>query len=261
MRKELFLKFLGGLLVGITIFGSGLYIGKISVSQEEPRTISLTATGEQEVLADTLVLGVKISAFAEDKKEALEKMTGITQDLFEGLKSLGIQEKDLSTRSLQIFPRYDRDCVVILEERLIYPPPSSPKCPKGISGYEASQVVYIKLSLNNQELVLGALQKIVETESVRLWSARFEAKNIEEIKEKARREALDIISRKKRLLKEELGIRFGKVLKYTEHETGSKPFPIIYYKENMEPEEFTRKIIAPEQKTLSVQVSITYELK
>ena len=261
MRKEIFLKLGASVVGGAFLLGLGVYIGKNVLSFREVRTISLSAKGEVELEADTLVLGVRVKGVALDQKTALRKLTESTKELFGALKELGIKEEQLSTRSLQVFPRYERDCVVIMQESLIYPPPKPPECPEKLKGYEASQTVYIKLPLREQDLVLRVLQTVTEREVASLWSASFEVEKIEDLKERARKKALDEILRKKSFLEKELGVRFGKVLRYTEKESGEYPFPIFYYKESMALEEFAQKVIAPERKTFSVQVTIIYELK
>ena len=206
-------------------------------------SVSFTGEGKISALPDVAILDLAIVTEAGTSKIAQDENSAKSERLTTFLKGQGIDEKDIKTTSYNIYPQYS------------YLSNGKPQ----ISGYQVNQGVKITVrDLNKRNAVLDG---VVTAGVNQINNFQLIVEKPEELKAKAREEAIKNAEAKAKELKEQLGIRLGRIINFSESGNG---FPVpIYYDKVMTAD--GRGGGGPDvpigENEIVINVTITYQIK
>jgi len=145
--------------------------------------------------------GVQLADVQNKNSEKMNKVA-------EFLKSFGVEEKDIKTTNYNLYPQYTYE---------------NNRIPQ-IMGYQISQTLSVKIK--QLDKVGEVMEKVVGMGVNQVNSLYFGVENDEEIKEQARKMAIDNAKEKAEKLAKELGIRLGKLTNFYENTSG---YPVPMY--------------------------------
>lgn len=169
--------------------------GKSSVE----RTITVTATGRVVAEPDLARITAGVVTEAETAREALSRNGESMRKLIAGLKSMGIDAKDIATSALQVEPRYTN--------------PREGQPPR-VNGYRViNQVSLVQRNLSR----LGeVLDQLVLLGANQMSGLAFEVSKAETLKDEARKDALANALRRAQLYAAAARAEVGHVLTISE---------------------------------------------
>jgi len=207
-------------------------------------TNTIAFSGEGKVFTKPDIAFVDFSVVTQGTriKDVQDANTKKMNKVITFLKDSGIDEKDIKTTNYNLYPQYTYE---------------NYKIPQ-IMGYQISQTLNIKI--RNLDKVGDILQGGVEVGINQVNSLYFGVENDEQLKEQARKMAIDDAKEKAKKLAKELGIKLGKLTNFYENVVGY-PVPMYSYKESgMGGGGATLDIQAGENEII-VSITLTYEVK
>ncbi|OGM02784.1 hypothetical protein A2115_01755 [Candidatus Woesebacteria bacterium GWA1_41_8] len=168
------------------------------VSKTASSELSVVGEGKVDVTPDTAYVDAGITINNEISVEAVQKkITDINNSIISEVKSLGVDEKNITTSDFSIMPNYQYD-----------------NGRNDISGYNGNATITIK----TQDL--GLVSKVVEGATKaganRIQSLRFAVDNPDKYREQAREQAIANAREQAQKIAQTLGIQLGKVTNFVE---------------------------------------------
>jgi len=205
----------------------------------EKRTISLSATGAVKTTPDKVDISTGVTTEGQTAREALTKNTDAMTKVVEGLKSAGIEPKDIQTTNFSVSPIYEQR----KQGQAAF-----------ITGYRVTNQVHI--IVHDTEKLGEILDKVVTLGANQIDSVRFEVSDLEQRKDDARRRAMRNAIRRATLYAQAGGAHLGDVLRINERVSGSGRNPTFQSRIAA-----TSAPIAPGQLELTVSVDVTWALR
>lgn len=234
-----------GFLILVVIYS--LFFGpakKYGDSLMPAKTINVSAEGKVTVSPDIAKLSFSVVSEGANPKLLAENNNKKMNAAIDFVKSQGIEEKDIKTTEYNLSPRYEYD----------------EKTKKTfISGYTLTQTVLVKVrDLNKVAEVLGGLPALGINQ---ISSISFDIDEPEKYLSEARNQAFDKAKEKAKAMAEKNGVKLGRVINFYEYQS-------IPYYQNMKALGMggaeaapTLPQIQPGSQEVTIQVSVTYEIK
>jgi uncharacterized protein len=230
------------LAVAALLFTAALVIagpGMAADDDKAERFVSVSATGSVVAVPDTAYITAGVLTEGDTAREALSRNNATTAKLIDGLKAAGIAAKDIQTSQLNVSPRYTQ----AKEGR-----------PATVSGYTVSNQVRVTVrdvkrlgEILDQAITLGANQ---------MHGIAFEVSTAEQLKDDARKLAMQNARRRADLYATAAGAQLGPVLRISEDVTDAgRPM--------LQKSRVALSAVPVEAgtQTLEVEVHVTYALK
>jgi hypothetical protein len=163
------------------------------------RTVTVTASARVAAEPDLARISAGVSTEAETARAALDRNSEAMKKLIAGMKSLGIDAKDIATSALQVEPRYTN--------------PRDGQPPR-INGYRVTNQV--SLVQRNLARLGEVLDQLVTLGANQIGGLSFEISKAETLKDDARREALANALRRAKLYAAAAGADVGPVVTIAE---------------------------------------------
>lgn len=180
------------------------FIGK---APREEHTVTVQGEGKVTVRPDVAETNMGMIAEGKTVAEAQQKNTEVMNKLLAGLKSIGIEDKDIQTANYTVSPLYDYTEGV-----------------QTLRGYGVSQDVRVKIrKVENANKVLGLAGEVGATN---VSGLQFTIDDRETYVNEAREKALADARAKAQNLANQLGVSMVRVVGYDENEAGSYPGPM-----------------------------------
>lgn len=170
-------------------------------------TITVSGTGKITAKPDVAVADLAITIEAPTADGAQQQANARSNAVVDYLKRSGVDEDDIRTSGYNIYPQYD-----YIEGR------------SRIRGYQVVQSIEVKI--RDLDKANAILDGVVSAGVNQVNNFRFEIDDPEALKDQARKEAIEDARRKAEQLKDDLGIRLGRVVGFNEDTLG---FPVPYY--------------------------------
>lgn len=235
----------------------------VSVSQKlntATTTNTVTFSGEGKVSAkpDVATLEFSIITEANASKVAQDDNSRKSQKVTDFLKKQGIEEKDIKTTLYNIFPKYSYPRPVIYNQSVpsIMPPEISDQ-PK-IVGYQVSQGFWVKV--RNFDKLSGVIDGLVANGVNNVNNLGFSIDEPEKLKSEARAKAIADAKGKANELKNQIGISLGKIINFSEN-TGGYPGPYYAEAKGMDGGGVAGPSLSPGENEITVNVTLTYQIK
>ena len=236
----------------------------VSISQKlntATTTNTVSFNGEGKVLAkpDIAIVEFSIITEAATSKAAQDDNSKKSQKVTEFLKKQGIEDKDVKTTSYNIYPKYSypRPIIYNQSESNMPVPPERSDQPK-IVGYQVSQSFQVKI--RDFDKLSGIVDGLVSVGVNNVNNLGFSVEDPEKLKAEARAKAIADAKKKADELKNQIGIKLGKIVNFTE---GYGGYPGIYYAEakGMGGGDASGPSLPPGENEISVNVTLTYQIK
>lgn len=223
-------------VAAILIAGFGL--ASSSLADDMKRTVTVSATASVEVKPDAASVMSGVTTEAETARAALEANSESMRNLIDGLKALGIAEKDIQTSHFSIEPRY--------ENRETDGPPQ-------LVGYRVNNSV--NLLVRDLSRLGEILDRMVSLGANRMHGLNFIVSNAETLKDEARRQAIANALRRAKLYAAAAGANVGDVVSISEDVAEVGPRPVF------RTAAMTAVPVEPGQESLEARVTVTWELE
>ncbi|MBF8280366.1 MAG: hypothetical protein HW383_139 [Candidatus Magasanikbacteria bacterium] len=205
---------------------------------------NVTISGEGKVTATPNIAYTDIGMVTEGKdvadsqKENSEKMNS----LIGGIKAAGVADADIQTSQYNIYPRYSYEAGK-----------------SRIDGYTVSQSVRVKIrDLTKINDILGLAGKYGANQ---VSGVQFTIDDPEMLQAEARAKAVEQAKKKAAMLAGQLGVKFTRIVSFSESFGGGGPMPMYLKAEGVGGAEFLPPQVEPGSLEVQVQVSITFELQ
>ncbi|MDP3875061.1 MAG: SIMPL domain-containing protein [bacterium] len=216
-------------------------------------SISVSGVGEAVSVPDIAVFSFTVSADAKVAGDAQGQVTRKMDVILAGLKTLGVEERDINTTDYSLWPKYTFGPTICS-------PTFCPPSRQVQDGYTASHNVSVKV--RSTEDVGEALALAGENGATGLSSISFTVDDPDKILDEARAEAITDAREKAKLLSKELGVRLVRVVSFYDN-TGGEVLP--YYTEGLEGDAVKASSPAPTipigENKVNVNVTIVYEIR
>lgn len=233
-------------LILAVVVGGGFYVygKKLDVRGQAPA--SITVSGDAKVSAKPdiaeLSFGVTTGRMGT-AKDALASLTKRMNAILDAVKKAGIEEKDINTESFYMNPAYDWS-----DGR------------QTLRGYEATQSLRVKV--RDLDKVGDILTVATNAGANQAGNVNFIIDNPDAVRAQARGEAISDAKAKAELLADQLGLKLGRILNFSEG--GGYVPPMMYARDAAVgmggggPEASIAMPVG--EQNVNMQVSITYEL-
>ncbi len=235
-------------LIGLLVVSAIFVV--VSINQKL-NTVATTNTvsfsGEGKVLAkpDVAVIDFSIVTEAATSKAAQDANSEKSNKVTDFLKKQKIEDKDIKTTSYNIYPQYE------------YPRNGVPT----IKGYQVNQTMEVKI--RDLGSVSSILDGVVTAGANQVGNLSFEIDEPEKLKEQARELAINDAKDKANVLKNQLGIKLGRIINFSEGVAG---YPVPMYESAMKGMGVgggggVVPSVPSGENEITVDVTITYQIK
>lgn len=181
-----------------------------SAQAAEKRVITMTGSASIGAAPDRAEINLGVTSAADTARDALTLNNFNMSGILKTLKEAGVEEKYIQTSNFSIQPDYEH-----------YRDGRAPK----IKGYRVSNTV--RVQLQDVEQLGPLLDKVVGSGSNQINGIRFYVSKQDELKDEARKKAVEAATRKAKLYTEAAGVKLGDVIMITESSHGGgHPVPV-----------------------------------
>lgn len=213
--------------------------------EREPATLSVSGTGEVFVAPDMATLLIGVESRADSASAAVADNNQAAQRIIATLKEAGIEAKDIQTANFSVSPVYDETS---------YQRREGPR----IIGYQATNQVVARIhDLDGLGEVLDAT---VGSGANRIDGLNFGVDDDEEVRDEARKRAIEDARRKADTLAEAAGVKLGAIRSISEGGF-SGPIPMYDMRASAAAPEAMAVPIERGQTMLSAQVQVVWEIQ
>ncbi len=227
------------------------YVGR---GKQPVNTISVSGKGEVVAISDIATLNINLNKEGKTAKEAQDLLNVSITNTLKYLKDKKIADKDIKSEYGGLNPKYSYE-----PQPACYTYPCPTKDPV-ITGYTATQSIVIKVRVvDSASEIRTGLATIGVTD---ISGPTFSIDNEDKIKVDARALAIKDAREKAQVLADELGVKLGKVVSFSENIGGG--YPIYAAKAMMAdsaPSAQTAPVLPKGENKVASDVSITYEIK
>lgn len=244
---------LAGIVVTISLGYLTYTYGK-SVQPSGYRTFSVTGEGKVTAIPDIAHFTFSVISEGKDLAALQTDNTTKTNKAIDYLKQSGVEAKDISTESYNVYPQYQYyNCTT----------PDQPCPPPTISGYSVQQTVSVKVrSLDKSgSLIAGVVQNGANSVS----QLDFTIDDPSALEAQAREKAIAQAKVKAEGIAKAGGFRLGNLLSIEEGQ--NTPVPPIYYSKDQAvgmggaPTAAPTPNIQPGSQEITITVTLHYEIK
>ena len=241
-----------GFILPIVVFFSLLFVytkiaGPIpfsvsSINTQNSLPFEVTGTGKASAAPDKAQIILGVTSSAPDVLSAQERTNLSIEKIISELKNLGIPEKDIKTVNYSVSPEYDFS-----------------EGSQRIRGYSVSQNLEIKSPIDKANQVID-LSTASGANLIGNISFVLDDKKEEELKNQARKEAVDNAKRSAEGLSRTSGIKLGKIINVRESYGPDFPGPIaLDSREALGSPEEIQTNLTPGESNIEVTVTLTYQ--
>lgn len=223
-----------------------------SIDPSSMRSFSVSGEGKVVAVPDVAEFSFSVVTEGGTDLSALQtENTERTNAAIAAVKEAGIPEKDIKTASYRVTPRYQ---YYGPRETGVRPPPE-------IVGYTVAQSVRVKI--RDFEKIGGLLGEVVEAGANTVSELSFTIDDETELKNEARKLAIEEAEEKAKLIARAAGFRIGKLISI--NEDFSRPFPyermMMDSALGMGGESLPAPSIEPGSQDVVVNVNLRYEIR
>jgi hypothetical protein len=232
-------------VIGFLVISAVFVAVSINQKLNTAATINtISFSGEGKVLAkpDVAVVDFSIVTEVATSKAAQDANSARSQKAVDFLKKQKVDEKDIKTISYNISPKYS------------YPRNEAPR----IEGYRVDQTVRVKIrDLGNVSPILDG---IVAAGVNQVNNLSFEIDEPEKLKAEARAEAIADAKKKAGELKDQIGVKLGRIVNFSEGVSGY-PMPVYGAMALEKAGGGGGPSVPSGENEITVNVTITYQIK
>ena len=207
------------------------------------RTISISGHGEIRAVPDLAVVSIGVTSQGSSARDALDVNTKSMKALLDTLKGAGIDARDMATSNFSVGPRLDYG--------------NNNGQPPKVVGYDVNNMVTV--TVRKIEDLGGLLDVAVTTGSNTINGVSFSVSKPDSMLDEARKAAVADARHKADIYAAAGGFTLGNIISLSEGTAYQPPTP--YMVKSARAESSDAVPIAQGEQTLSIDVSIAYEIK
>lgn len=211
------------------------------------RTVTVSGSGQVMASPDRVVIRVGVVTQAEEAAAALTDNSEQMQDLIDALQEAGVEEDDIRTQTVSLFPVYEQPRIEVSQ-------PATQT--QQIVAFEATNVVEVRSQ--DLEGFGDLLDTTVQAGGNRIEGIRFEVSDPAALLDQARQAAWDDAQHKAEQLAEIAGLQLGEVWTITEFSHTPRP---VSQAVGMAEEAAAGVPIQPGVETLQLDLNVTWLLE
>ena len=205
------------------------------------QTITVSGTGSVFSSPDIAIADLAVSVEDTTAKKAQDQASKKSSAVVDYLKGAGVDEKDIRTSGYQIYPQYD-----YLNGR------------STIRGYQVTQSLEVKI--RDLEKANNILDGVVGAGINQVGNVRFYVDEPEKLQAEAREKAIADAKKKADELKDQLGVRLGRIVTFSENINGGV-YPMMYAKDSGMGGGASTGALPAGQNEIVANVTITYQIR
>jgi len=232
------------LSIALVLMAAALFAGSgTSVQGVSENTIQMSGSAEKKVVPDTASISIGVVIEADTSQEASEENAAIMTAVLQELKDLGLEDKDIRTSYVSVYPIYNYDGV------------------RTIEGYSASNSV--EVTTTDLELLSDIIDKSAAAGANQIGGVSFSVSDEmqKELREELIDEAVEDASSKAELLADSLGIRIVGVQTASISDGFSPRLFFDVAEAAIEEEVGVSTPILPGESTVSMSVHVVYLIR
>lgn len=201
--------------------------------------IVVIGTGEVKVEPDIASIMIGVETTAPTTQEALAQNSAQAQAIIDQIRQLGIEERDIQTTGINIYPVYDNEG-------------------RNITGYTVNNTVNV--TVRNIGQAGSLIDRVVQVGANRVYGISFMVSDPERVLAQAREAAIANARARAEQMARASGTSLGRVLFITEN-MGASPLPIPVMAQARAAVDSVAPPVQPGQQTYSASVQVTFELR
>lgn len=211
-------------------------------------TISMSAEGKATATPDLAMISIGVVSSAASAKLVQDDMSAKANKITDFVKKQGIDPKDITTSNFSIYPSYDFR-----------------NGQNTINGYQGSENITIKIHGvdKSTDKVSKILDGAVTSGSNQIQGITFSFDDPDNLRQVARKQAIEKAKQKAQELADATGLRLGKIVSISESGGGGFPTPLPYAV-GMGGESDIKSVpptIEPGNQDITASVNVVFELK
>ncbi len=229
------------------------YIGR---GDYPANVISVSGSGDVFATPDTGSFSFSVVEEGKTSKAAQDSATTAINKVLAGIRSLGVEDKDIKTVAYNLYPKYEYSRPELCTNG--YCPPGK----QSLTGYEVSQTVTIKI--RDTSKAGDVLTKAGELGAKNISGLDFVVDDMDALQAEARDEAIKDAKEKAEVLAKSLGVKLRRIVNFSE----GGNYPIMYAMGGAKMEAMNADMAvapAPElpvgENKITSNVTITYEVE
>lgn len=181
-------------------------------NQKPANTISVSGEGKVTASPDLATVNIGVLSQGSDAKAVKDLNNGKINKIIDFIKAQGVDAKDIQTSQFYSYPQYDYR-----------------NGTNNITGYQANQTITVKVHGvdKDQKKLETVLDGAVNNGANEIQGVGFSFENPDDLKQQARKMAIQQAKEKAQELAQEAGLKLGKVVSVSES-GGYYPGPIPY---------------------------------
>lgn len=210
--------------------------------QAESRTISVRGEALLSLKPDLAIVTFGVISEAPKVAAALDANNQAMQKVFDSMKGLGIEDRDVRTSGFSVSPQYESGRVLQRARKIV--------------GYSVQNRVTVRL--RDLSKIGGFMTTVIDQGVNRFHGFQFTLEETPERLDQLRKVAVQDAMRKAKILADSAGVKLGKVLRITEGQffrPGPRPLFAAQGKAS------SAVPIAPGESTLRVSVSVEFGIE
>lgn len=228
----------------LAALGIALIATPAAAEQPAPPMITVSGEGTVSVPPDLALVDGGVTSEAKTAREASEANNSAMAKVLAALKSAGVDDKDLQTSRLSLFPQYAQQTR------------PNGNGPNVITGYRASNRVTIRV--RDVTKVASTIDTLVTSGANEVGGINFIVTKASQLLDDARTQAIADARRKAELYAKAAGVTLGKPISISEDGANPPPAPMMMRKASAD---FASAPVAQGEETLRVNVSVSWEIK
>lgn len=226
-------------------------------------TITVSGTADVFSAPDIAQFSFTVTETAQTTADAQDVISEKVEQILTELEALGIDDKDISTQSYSMYPKYEWGTLTRTEEitpdgTLYYPRPDR----QVQVGFDVSQNVSVKV--RDFDTIPGVLSLLGQVGVKNMYGPNFEIDEPDSLQEEARAQAIAQAQEKAQRLAKDLGVRLGDLISFNE---GNYPFSyargaeLSVMSSDGVSDKASSPMIPAGENTVSSQVTLVYIIK
>ena len=232
-----------GAAFAVLVLLAAACVGDVSTTTEEggPGGIAVSGVGSVSVEPDVVVVDIGVEATADTVAEARDEAAGAMNAMRDSLAANGVEDRDIRTRSFNIYPRFDYGG-------------DEPE----LTGFNVSNAVEVRIRAVDKASAVIDDAIAAAGDAVRVGGIRWEVEDPAPHLDAARELAVADAERKARQLAALAGVELGAVQSIAESGGGGGPAPYAAAFDAVETRLSTS--ISPGEGEIAVAVTVVYAI-
>ena len=214
------------------------YIGK---SAEVPNSISISGEGKASAAPDIAKIQIGLSTDAKTVIDAQKENTAKMNAVIAAIKDKGVADKDVKTSDYNIYPKYDWQ-----------------NGKNNVTGYTVSQNLEVKI--RDTKKVSDILTAATDKGANQVGNLSFQIDDKDALKNQAREQAIKNAQTKAKVLAEQLNVKLGKVISFSEFSENDGVYPSYGIGGGVVAEKAVVPTVETGENEIKVNVTIVYEI-